>query len=171
MQQLLSFFIALSLLKRNPQDLPASTSLLAVFLLANVTVGWLGTINYFQTAETAFLASVFDAILLAAMIFITLALARKRGRFVQVVTTFYGLGVLFGFILWPLNMLADLKELAPLIALINLCALVWIHLVLGHVLRHALEVRLWTGFVLATGYTLIGMDLINYLFPTVTPLN
>ena len=164
MWPLLSFFVELSLLRRHPQDLPAAWALVVALGVANVLVGWLGSWSYFETPLQALLASVVDALLLAGLLRATLGFAGHARRFVQTLTAFYGVGVLLGLVLLPVQMLGHLG-LLPLEALLSLLALIWVHVVFGHVLRDALELDLWAGILIAIGFTMISLTLINTYLP------
>ena len=164
---LLTFFLQLCLLKRGPQDLPASVHLLGVSAAVSLIVGALGTTTYFGGGFRALAASTLDTILIGGLVYATLAFAGQKPRFVQTATAVYGVSVLFGLVMLVVRLLADGLDLAPLAAMVNLIALGWIHVALGHVMRHALEMDLWAGIVIAVGYTIIGLTLVNTYIPPV----
>ncbi len=167
MLTLVRFFWQLCLLRRGPQDLPASLPLLAWLALLNVLIGTTGTLSHFGGASRAFAASVLDTLIVAGLVYATLAFAGHRPRLVQVLTAVYGIGVLFGAAFLPVQLLAGNAEALGLLVLANLVALAWIHVALGHVLRHALELDLWAGIAIAIGYTVIGVIVVNTYLPPV----
>lgn len=167
MSSLFTFFLQLCLLKRRPQDLPASYQLLGVLAGASLTISALGTVRYFGGAFRALMASTLDTVLIGALVYATLAFAGHKPRFVQTATAVYGISVLFGLVMLVVQLLAEGLELAPLAAVVNLIALGWIHVALGHVLRNALEMDLWAGIVIAVGFTIIGLTLVNTYIPPV----
>ena len=85
----------------------------------------------------------------------------------QTAAAVYGVGVLFGLVMLVVQLLSDGFRLEPLAAMVNLVALGWIHVAMGHILRHALEMELWAGIVIAVGYTIIGLTLVNTYIPPV----
>ena len=165
MQALIRFFWQLCLLRRGPQDLPASPPLLGLMAVTNGLVGVLGSLDYFGTPGRAMAASLLDTLLVAGLVYATLGFAGHRPRFVQTLTAVYGVGVLFGAVMLVAQSLVGALGALPLVALINLIVLGWLHLALGHVLRHALEMDLWAGIAIAVGYTVIGLTLVNIYFP------
>lgn len=167
MSSLFTFFLQLCLLKRRPQDLPTSYYLLGLLAAVSMIIGALGTVTYFGGAFRALAASLLDTVLIGALVYATLAFAGQKPRFVQTATAIYGVSVVFGLVMLVVHLLSDGLELAPLAAMVNLIALGWIHVVLGHVLRHTLEMDLWAGIVIAVGYTIIGLTLVNTYIPPV----
>jgi hypothetical protein len=164
-RSLILFFWQMCLLRRAPQDLPASINLLGLLGALNVLVGAVGTVDYFGGPGRALTASVLDTALVSALVYATLAFARHRPRFVQTLTAVFGVGSLFGAALLPVQWLAAGSGLMLLFGLVNLVVLGWIHVVLGHVLRHALEMDLWAGIAIAVGYTVIGLTVVNTYLP------
>ncbi|MEJ2575159.1 MAG: hypothetical protein P8106_00370 [Gammaproteobacteria bacterium] len=167
MPAILRFFWELCLLRRAPQDLPASTALLASLLAINLVLGTVAMAAQFGGSGTAFLASALDAAVLAGLLYATLSFAGHPRRYVQTLTAMYGVTVLFSAVLVAVQWLAVSLQLEVLAAFASLVLLAWVHVALGHVLRHALEMDLWAGIVIAIGYTVISLILVSTYFPTV----
>ena len=120
MLALVRFFWQLCLLRRGPQDLPASAPLLGLLAVLNVLIGAAGTLAHFGGAPRAFAASLLDALIMAGLVYATLAFAGHRPRLVQVLTAVYGIGVLFGAVFLPLQLLAGNAQALGLLVLANL---------------------------------------------------
>lgn len=162
---LIRFFVGLCLLRRTPQELPASHWLFAVLLAASVVAGWLGTVKIFGDAMLALQANLIDAGLVLLLLRGTLQLAGHPARFLQTGTAFFGVSALFSAALVAAESLIGLLDLELLMALAQLIALAWIHVVLGHVLRHAIDKDLWVGILIAMGYTFVAINIVFQIVP------
>jgi hypothetical protein len=162
---LFQFFWQLGLLRRAPQDLPASTALLGVLLAANLLLGTVVMAAQFGNAGAAFMASLLDAAVVAALLYATLRFSGHPGRFVQTLSAMYGITLMFSAVLALLQWFAVTLNLEVLAAFASLVLLAWVHVALGHVLRHALDMDLWAGIVIAIGFTVISLVLVSTYLP------
>lgn len=169
MYSLLRFFWELSLLRRAPQDLPASQTLFLLTVVANVLVGTLGVAAELGGVQVGLVVSLFDAAIVAGLLYGTLSLAGKVARFMQTATALFGLGALFGLAVLLTTLLWRGLQIEAVAPLVLLGLLAWVHVALGHVLRHALEIELWAGIAIAVGFTVVGVLLVNSFFPGFTP--
>jgi len=168
MQALVRFFWEMFLLRRRPQDLPASTPLTVLLLLVNLVVGTVGSGQMFESAATALSANVLDAALLAVLLGIALQLRGHLERWQQTYACFLGIGALVGLAMLLYRLPLNLLALDELVDTLNLILVIWAHVVLGHVLRHAIQVPLGLGVVVAFVYTLFSLRIVSYYFPIVT---
>jgi hypothetical protein len=166
--KLLNFFVDLCLLRSAPQDLPASQPLLAAVLAVNALAGILLGVQTWAGAGVALAATVLDIGLLLGLLFIALQLRGVTPRFVQAATALLGAGTLFTLIAMPLQPLLGAPEEIEVAALLYLALLIWVQLVYGHVLRHALNLSLVAGVGLALIYTFTSAVLIELFFPLPT---
>lgn len=166
---LLSFFFRLARLQQAPQDLPASLPLLVLCAIADVLVGVVGGSRYFGDLGTALLANLVDLAVVAAMVWLLLSVNDKQARFLQTLTALYGLGTLFGLVMLFPQQLSLLTEANQLAGLLMLAVLVWAHVAMGHVLRHALDKRLAAGIALAVGISAASFVVVGNLFPVPMP--
>jgi hypothetical protein len=164
---LLRFFWELSLLRRAPQDLPASAALLGAVFAVNLLLGMAVMAGQFGGAGRALLASLLDAGVVAGLVYATLAFSGHPRRFVQTLTAMFGVAVLFSAMLAVVQWVAVSLNLEVIAAFAGLLLLAWVHVALGHVLRHALDMDLWAGIVIAIGYTVISLVLVSTYFPPV----
>ncbi len=162
---LFRFFIELAMLRRGPQDLPASSALLVLLALLNVLVGSANGMELFGGFGTALGANLLDLLLTVVMLFALLQFKGHLARWQQTASAFFGLGVLAGLLMLVVRPPLELLDVAPFAALLDLILAIWLHVALGSVLRHALGVPLLAGVVIVLSYTVIAFNVIARIFP------
>ncbi|MDJ0739376.1 MAG: hypothetical protein QNJ91_06645 [Gammaproteobacteria bacterium] len=167
MQALLLFFIDLARLRRGPQDLPASTALLALLALTGVVLGTANGVQMFGGAGAALGANLLDLLLTLVLLFVLLRFTGHAARWLQTATAFLGLGVLAGLIMLLVRAPAQAFGITDVALLIDLVLAIWLHVALGNVLRHALDVPLLAGVLIVLSYTMIAFAVIARIFPLV----
>jgi hypothetical protein len=170
LNRLLRFFLDLCLLKAAPQDAPASQGLLGLTLVAYVLVGLAAGVRVLGGAGSALSASLLDALVLLATIWVALQLRGRSARFAQTATALLGSGALLTALALPLQPLAGADTdggsgLVQLAGILGIGLMIWIQIVIGHILRHALEVPLIMGVLLAIAYMFLANELLAALFP------
>ena len=163
MNELIRFFWGLCLLRRTPGDLPRSPWLLQLVLLFNLAVnGFLG-ITVFGALTPAFLAALVELALSAGLLFAALQVRGRAQRWQQAYTALLGAGVVLGVIaLGYRSLLAVLGLGSP--AVPDLMLFFWSLLVMAHVLRHSLEIRLGPAILIVIAYTMFLFGLIAQWF-------
>lgn len=167
MYPLIQFFFDLALLRRTPQDLPASPALLVLLALASLVLGAANGSAMFGGVREALGANLLDLVLSMIMLFVLLQFRGHPGRWTQTATAFFGLGLLAGAVMLLVRAPAEAMGLAGPAMLIDLVLAVWLHVALGHVLRHALNVPLMAGVIIVLAYTMMAFQLIVQVFPLV----
>lgn len=166
--RLLQLFIDILLLRAGPQDVPASRVLLAAVLAASLTASALLALETFP-APTAMVATGLELVLTAALLALLLGLSGHGARFVQTFTALCGTGALLALLAWPLFgivMGRPADDGLGLMAMLMLWGLyAWSILVIGHILRHALEIGLMRGMLFALAYVLLVAGLGEWLMP------
>jgi hypothetical protein len=165
MQALLQYFLDLALLRRGPQDLPASSALLALVALGGVVVGAVNGQAIFGGLGPAAGANLFDMALTMAMLYLLLQFKGHVARWLQTTTAFLGIGLGAGVAMLLLGALAQALGAKEITVLADLLLAVWLHVVLGHVLRHALDIPLLAGVIIVFAYTMIAFNLVIIAFP------
>jgi len=165
MQALLWFFFELALLRRGPQDLPASPVLLVLFALGGILVGALNGQEIFGGLRQAAGANVLDLLLTMTLLFVLLQFKGSAERWQQTTAAFLGIGLLAGVTMLVIGALAEMFNAAELSAFADLLLAIWLHVVLGHILRHALDIPLMAGVVIVLAYTMMAFNLIIIVFP------
>ncbi len=170
MIQLLRLFFDVCLLRRGPQDVPASQWLLrttvACYLAVGVVLLTLGGDALWRST----VAAAIDFALLAGITWGALGWRHLQVRFPQTLTTLAGAGVVIYLVELPvvywLHVSAgDGGRPDPLAALLWFVLLLWSLSVMGHVLRHALRGTFALGMLFSVGYFAIETVLFDLLFP------
>ncbi|HEC18757.1 MAG TPA: hypothetical protein ENI97_05380 [Gammaproteobacteria bacterium] len=153
MSALLNLILDIMRLRAGPQDLPFSRLLMLLSVGTYLLVG-LGVAMQDQSIGLALLSAGVDTVLLVGLAWLALWIRNYKGRLVQTVTAFATTGTLFELMGWPLvAYLHSLgaNESSPL-SLLLLALIVWNIGVIGHILRHAIDVPLWVGTGVALLY-------------------
>lgn len=164
---LIQFFVDLCLLRRAPQDLPASRVLFGLVLAVDLSIALLLGAVVGLTPLVAFAEGSLDAGGSLGLLYLALRLFDRRHRFFQTATALLGAGATLGFLaLFPLTLLAgdsqaDSRDLA---ALLLLLLIAWSVLVTAHILRHGFDLRLTQGAMIAVAYQWFSYLLIDLLF-------
>ena len=166
--RLLSVFVNICLLRAAPQDLPVSGFLLMLTAGLSLVSGTLVLQDSFGGLFQGFLAQLLDLALLAILLQLVLVFKHKPERFAQTCTALFGTGVLLNLATIPtILMMSDDPSASPpgeLAMLLYLLLMLWVLVVIAHILRHTLEIRLGNGFVLAVGYFFLVNWLAQLLF-------
>ncbi len=151
------------LLRRGPRDLPAAWPLLAAAAMASFAIEF-GMIASRVGAGSALGRAALDLALTTAVFSTLLGLRGQGHRLLQTLTALFGVDALLSL---PLAVLAlyssgDAQQLLP--ALLFLAVLAWNLLVIGHIVRVALEVPLLNGVAVAISFTILSL-LIHRAWP------
>ena len=163
-------FVEICLLRRAPQDLPASPLLLGIAVTAHVGLGVLVTALHYPLL-TAIGVSLTGTLLLALLAFGLLSARGFGRRFTQTFAAFAGTGAVLQVIAFPLVALLEgadpggASAAAGVILTIPwLALLVWSWVVSGHILRHALSVHLTAGIGISMAFFWLSALVIHQLF-------
>lgn len=167
MQALLQFFVDLARLRRGPQDLPASLELLLLLVLVSLLLGTANHAAVFGGVRAAFGANVLDLVLTMVMLFVLLQFRGHAARWLQTATAFVGLGVLAGIVMLLVGTPAEAFGARDIAMLVDLVLAIWLHVALGNVLKHALDIPLLAGVLIVLSYTVLAFGVITRMFPPV----
>jgi hypothetical protein len=166
---LFQFFVDLCLLRRNPQDLPASTALFGVILVVALFAGLLLALTAGAGFGQAFAQSVLDLLLLLGVLHVALKATDKQARYVQTATALLGADALIGVIaLVPVSLAMPVEGSEPgantlLAGLMFIALVVWSVLVVGHILRHAFDLPLAQAVVIAVAFDVLSFVVLSSL--------
>ena len=167
MLKLFNYFIDICLLRRAPQDLPASTPLFVISITLSVIVGAIGVADIIK-GISALAASMLDAVIALVMLRLVLVIQNHSARFLQTATALFGSSLVLGLIALPLQLVVgdagNESAMAPLVSMAYLVLLIWVQVVIGHILRHALNISLPLGIGLALTYSIVSGIIIQALF-------
>lgn len=148
---MLATLVNICRLRANPQDLPASYTLLALAIGAYFATGLFGAVLGLDWAN-ALTAAVISTLLLVAVMHTALLLRNLKARVPQTLTALAGCAALIrlvaGVAIWLLH------AAVPPWAL-SLPFEIWAIVVYGHILRHAFSVSLPLGVTFAFLYMII----------------
>jgi hypothetical protein len=158
LSSVLQLFVSLVRLRARPQDLPASDGLLlvcAILLAVTTTLA----LQPFYPLTIGSVRVGLDLLLQVIIVQGALRVIGHPERFRQTFTAICGTGVIFTLLAWPLyTILVDRDPSHPLAGasvLLVLGIYVWAVAVLGHILRHALEVRMSAALAFALLYVVV----------------
>lgn len=150
------------MLRRNPQDLPASTVLFALVLAAGLGGGLLLAVTAGAAPLVGLGQTALDYLLMFAALQLALKLVDKRERFLQTATALVGADTLIGLVaLLPVSFVGPNPQESPqllLAGLMFLALVVWSVVVTGHILRNAFGLTLGQGAAIA-----IAFDVLSFL--------
>jgi hypothetical protein len=158
----------IALLRKDPSELPSSWASVAVFVLlyAAVDVLILKLDGGYRVAERTAL----DVAFALGFLGLVLAVAGRVHRMPQTVVAVFGAYVLLSPAIAALFLLGEPARSNRAVALFaeacSVLVVVWYLLVVGHVLRSALDTGLVTGFAVAIAWTLASIALSQAIFGT-----
>jgi hypothetical protein len=166
---LLSYFVHLCLLRSTPQQLPASSVLFGLSLVANLLAGVLLVASARADLMMALEEGLADSLMLLAMLWVALRLQGHGGRFLQTATALLGASAVLALVAIPLLPIAAAQDgsrlLGELASILLLVVLVWNMIVFGHIFRHSFNVSLALGIGLAVAYTVFSYQVMRLLYP------
>lgn len=156
--QLLMTLVGVLRLQNGPQDLPGTSGALAAtivvsFALSLIALGIMGNDNpALQIAVAAGFTLLFVGV--------ALQLRRMGNRFMQTATALFGTDALLTLIALPATAGLDrtAEEISPLAAVWLLGVLFWTLVVVGHILRNALDLPLIGGVLAALLYLFLSVN-------------
>jgi hypothetical protein len=166
MYEIIKLLFDICLFKKGPQDLPYSVWLLRLLLAIYVSVRVLMLSIHFAWLNVLLQATV-EIFLVAGFFWIMLYLARKLGRFYQVIAAVLGTDALISFFALPGMASMETGRGGSLVFLVMVGLIGWHWAVTGHIIRNALEKSLSFSLGLAFLYLLGSYQVMSLLFPEV----
>jgi len=153
--------------KIGPQDLPASSFLMLVSMLAYIVMSVLVGLMDLKPVS-AVLSGILDVALVAAMTQLLLWIKEMGGRFMQTFTALMGTGAILGLVALPLLIIQmQLGEQSAFLPSVFIIALtIWNLAIVGHILRHAISAPFFVGVLLAVAYMYVSVSVMRSLFVT-----
>ncbi len=164
MTGLLNSLSQIALLRKDPSGLPSSTASVVLIVLlyaaVDVVVLRLDT-NYRVLARTAV-----DVTFALGFFAGLLGLTGRLHRFPQTVIAVFGSYVLLSPVLIGLFLVGSPAETgaAPFLKAVSALVVIWFLLIIGHVLRAALDTGLVTGFALAVAWMFASFAISQAIF-------
>lgn len=165
---LVKCFLDLCLFRSGPQDLPASRFLLSLVIILNVLVSvFLASLE--GELSQAVLQSVLAPALLALFLFGLLKFSNHSSRYTQTVTAGIGGDALITVLAVPPVLLGlIIPDVRGYVGLLLFALMLWEIAVIGHIIRHAMDIPFMAGLGLALAYTALSYRIMMALFPPLT---
>ncbi len=167
MLALLQTLTGICIFQNGPQDLPYSPRALTALIAASATLTLVGATNLPEPEAVGRKVVVATAFSLA-FLYSLLYLRGLRPRFVQSAMAWLGTDTILGLpmVALTLPIAAQGPEQAPGAATGILLLWGWQLLILGHILRHTLEIRWPSGVVLAMLHTFLSLGVVQLSAPS-----
>jgi hypothetical protein len=167
MNQLFHLFFDICLLRKGPQDVPASAFLTGTVTAINMIIATLGSVlvsGFVVGIEESLLGLALSVVMLA----IVLQLSGRMARFQQTFTAIMGCEVLFHFIMVPISMMlissTETDATAQFTAILWIILVVWYLVVIAHILRHAMTTNLFLALVISLCIFVVTWNVTNMVF-------
>jgi len=156
-------------LRRGPQDLPYSPALLALLIGAMLA---LDAALAEHVSQVGLPHMAFSLLLMLALTWLALRIGEKSPRFVQTASALLGAGIVLTLLAVPVllgvgRLPADPKLLTPsqsMWVMVALAFQVWDLAITAHILRHALDLKLRFGVLIAVVFSAVDLVLGSMLF-------
>jgi len=165
MVALLKFFFEMALLRKAPQDLPASLALLLVLLGINFLLSFYIGLQVFDSTSHALLANWIELSLSAGLLLTGLVMTDKVQRWQQSYTAVLGLGVFSALLTIFYRLLADALAIPALASTLDFTVFLWMELALANILRHTFDMALSFGILIVFIYTMLVLSLVARWLP------
>lgn len=148
--------VRICLFQDGPQELPASNTLLVVL----VAIGWAAStllvgqlMDEGSAALEVTLASAFGLL----FVWLALTLRGGRNRFLQTASALFGTDLVLLLPVAPLLLTAQSGDGGGNLQLLLLVLWIWSIAIKGHIFRHALDLPVAGGVLVAIGYTILSL--------------
>ncbi len=166
MFDIIKLLFDICLFKKGPQDLPYSVWLLRILFIGYVSIRVLMLSIHFNWL-TVLMQVIVEIVLVCGFFWLMLYLARKLGRFYQVISAVLGTDALISFFALPGMASMEAGQGGLLVFLVMIGLIGWHWTVTGHIIRNALEQTLSFSLGLAFLYLLGSYQAMAFLFPEV----
>lgn len=162
--RLFSVLIDICLLKRGPQDLPHQSGLTLALLLGALALEAYSA-SLVSSSPLLFSSVVLSGAFALAATWAILRMRRVESRYWQTLLALVSTGLLFSLLALPLLVAVgpldpdNMPQFSPLVGLGIVILATWRLLVAGHIWRHALEVPLPVGVLVALGTFMVELIL------------
>jgi len=157
---------SIMLLKRGPEDLPASLSLLQALVLLNALTG-IVVLGMRYDEGLALALTLLDLVLTLGFTWILLKALNHPLRFVQTAAALCGVDTLYCLLLWPLLLPAtggNTSQAGSALVLLQLALYAWELPVIAHIFRRAIESSMSSAIALSFALFIISTSISQLLF-------
>ncbi len=161
MQHLIQYYFRAVLLKANPQDCPSSYVLQLTLIFLYLALSIFNTLALYDLWRSV-THSMLDLAVL--YLFVQILLTKNRERIHQTFNAFMGAGICIGLVhtIFSYIFIVDRNQesISELGTILFFLVFIWVVVVYGHIVRHAVGVSLLSGISISLGYTLINAFLL-----------
>lgn len=152
MSRWINFFFNVCLFKAAPQDAPASKTVEYSALLGYWAAGVALTM-FGQPFIQAVIVATIQTLISVFFLHLVLWIRGNPERIVQTITAFAGSGIIIVIAAFPLIAWYQPEmEAGTVLQFLGLLLIIWQTVVVGHILRHALDVPVFAGIGIALVY-------------------
>jgi hypothetical protein len=154
MFDLIKLLFNICLLKKAPQDLPFSINLLKILVIINIIINFLlmnMSVNWFS----ALLKAAVGILLLCGFSWLCLFFSGKLRRFYQTTTALFGTDSLIDLFALPTIATMAVNQGGLLAFLVMMALIIWHWVIMGHIMRNALQQSFSFSLGLALLYLVI----------------
>ena len=148
-------FLEICLLRKGPQDIPASSLFFGICAGAYALSSLLLATAY-QDLNNAVIVALTDSGLTILITYLLLFTVRRPQRWLQTVTALLGTGTIFSLLATPVYYAIAAPGMGqsgnPVLGILIWALIIWNVIVMAHILRHALTVSFPMGILLALTY-------------------
>ena len=156
MNQLIRYYANMVMLKARPQDCPVSNGLQFSLMLGYLMLAVISALSIYNLWGSV-VTSLLDLGIL--YMFTLVLLSSKKERIHQTFNAFLGAGIIIGIFSAVCSYLFEVdpetKTISDAGIIVFLLIFVWIVIVFGHIIRHAVDTSLSIGIALGLGYVII----------------
>ncbi len=166
--RLLQLFIDISLFRANPQDLPKSRFLLGMAIAASVITSVPILLPRMHEVSLVAAAILMNLFLILIILRGGLYFMELEQRFMQAATALFGADAILNLPALMLDMLLlgeEIDGISALVVILHVMLVIWSLAVVGHILRHTLNIRFAAGVAIALVYAMLIRMLIQQLLP------
>ena len=163
MYELLKLFFKICLFKKGPQDIPASSWLLRLLIVAYALVNFL-LLKLSSDSYSAFLQVLVEILLILGSSWVILFIARKPARYQQMTSALIATDAVISFFALP-AMATMMGQGSALALIVIILLMLWHWLISGHIFSNALEQPFTFGLGVAFLYILVSYQVMGLLFP------
>ena len=153
-----------------PQDLPPGKNQLYVAIMLNFATYIMALVSHVGIGRAAMHASL-DIAITSVFLYFALMFTSQLSRLQQALGAICGAGAVLNFAGIPMLTQTPVgEEPGKLAVLSHFVLLVWSLSLVGHVLRHTFNIRMSTSIVAAVIYYLFIVNVFQFVFPQLSPV-
>ena len=161
-------FFDICIFKKSPQDIPASSQLLALCMFTYIASSIILTLT-FQDVGNAGISGLVDLFLVLVITYILLSIKRLPERWLQTSSALLGVGTIFGLLAMPFYLVLSVEGIDGsnnfVLSMGVFSLIIWNISVMAHIFRHALNILYAGGIIISLMYVFIISSIIVAIAP------